>query len=107
MTSHTSPPVVGVGSFPAPSRFSACIPLAPCRYINFYMANNGAIVPQYGDTERDELALRVLQAEMPERKVVGVASRAILVGGGNIHCVTVQQPGVVATAASKAHNRAV
>lgn len=56
------------------------------------MANGGAVVPQYGDKERDAAALETLARELPERTVVGVPSRAVLVGGGNIHCITMQQP---------------
>jgi len=28
----------------------------------------------------------------PNRKVLGVASREVLLGGGNIHCITQQVP---------------
>jgi agmatine deiminase len=37
-------------------------------------------------------ALETLQKLFPERKVVGVRVREILLGGGNIHCITQQQP---------------
>ena len=37
-------------------------------------------------------ALRKLQALFPTRKVVGVPGREILLGGGNIHCITQQVP---------------
>jgi agmatine deiminase len=60
-------------------------------YINFYMCNGGAVVPVFGDPH-DEQALALLQALMPERKVVSVPAREILLGGGNIHCITQQQP---------------
>ncbi len=62
-------------------------------YINFYFCNGGAVVPQFNDPH-DKLALETLQKLMPERKVVGVYAREILLGGGNIHCITQQQPAV-------------
>lgn len=37
-------------------------------------------------------AVEVLQGAFPGRKVVSVQSREILLGGGNIHCITQQQP---------------
>jgi agmatine deiminase len=60
-------------------------------YINFYLCNGGAVVPVFGD-RYDEEAVRSLQALMPERKIVPVPAREILLGGGNIHCITQQQP---------------
>ncbi|HEX9091540.1 MAG TPA: agmatine deiminase, partial [Anaerolineales bacterium] len=60
-------------------------------YVNFYLCNGGLVVPTFNDTN-DQLALEALQRIMPERKVVGVYAREILLGGGNIHCITQQQP---------------
>ena len=40
----------------------------------------------------DEPARRVLQALFPDREIVAVDAREILLGGGNIHCITQQQP---------------
>jgi agmatine deiminase len=61
-------------------------------YINFYFCNGGAVVPVFGDPH-DTAALQTLQSLLPEREVVGVPAREILLGGGNIHCITQQQPG--------------
>lgn len=60
-------------------------------YINFYIANGGVIVPQFDDPH-DKLALQKLSELFPDRKVVGVAGREILLGGGNVHCITQQVP---------------
>ena len=60
-------------------------------YINFYLCNGGAVVPVFDDPN-DVPALEVLQGLMPERKVVGVPAREIELGGGNMHCITQQQP---------------
>jgi len=38
------------------------------------------------------VALAQLQELLPERKVVGAYSREILLGGGNVHCITQQVP---------------
>lgn len=60
-------------------------------YANFLIVNGGIIAPQYGD-ENDALALHQLQEIFPDRKVVGVPTREIVYGGGNIHCITQQVP---------------
>jgi agmatine deiminase len=60
-------------------------------YVNFYMCNGGVIVPVFQDP-RDQEALATLGRLLPERRVVGVAAEEILLGGGNIHCITQQQP---------------
>ncbi len=60
-------------------------------YINFYFCNGSAIVPTFDDSH-DAEALAALQRLLPDRKVVGVPAREILLGGGNIHCITQQQP---------------
>jgi len=60
-------------------------------YINFYIANRGVIAPVFDDPH-DEPALDTLRKLFPDREVVGIPSREILLGGGNIHCITQQQP---------------
>ena len=60
-------------------------------YMNFLIVNGGVILPQYGD-ENDALAMEQVQAMFPERKVVGVRTEEVAYGGGNIHCITQQQP---------------
>jgi len=60
-------------------------------YVNFYLCNRGAVIPTFGDPH-DQTALDNLQGVMRDRKMVGVPAREILLGGGNIHCITQQQP---------------
>lgn len=63
----------------------------PASYINFYIANGGIIVPTFNDPHDSE-ALKTLQYLFPEREIIGIYARDILLGGGNIHCITQQQP---------------
>jgi len=63
----------------------------PASYINFYIANKCVVVPQY-DKRWDAAAMRTIRRLFPTRKVVGIATREILLGGGNIHCITQQVP---------------
>ena len=60
-------------------------------YINFYIANNGVVIPTFGDPH-DGPALELLQRLFPSSKVMWIPAREILLGGGNIHCITQQQP---------------
>lgn len=63
----------------------------PGSYINHYIANGAVIVPVFDDPY-DDLALAALAALHPDREVVAVPSREILLGGGNIHSITQQEP---------------
>ncbi len=60
-------------------------------YVNFYIANGVVLVPKFGDVH-DEVAVRVLENAFPDRKVIPIDARDILLGGGNIHCITQQIP---------------
>jgi len=60
-------------------------------YVNFYLCNGAAIIPTF-DAPQDAEALQMLQNLLPERRVVPVAGREILLGGGNVHCITQQVP---------------
>lgn len=61
-------------------------------YVNFYIANGGIIAPAFGD-RWDEEARKVLEKAFPNHEVVMVeGGREIVLGGGNIHCATQQQP---------------
>ena len=56
-------------------------------YVNFYIANDSVLVPQFGDP-MDKTACEILSAQFPNRTIVPIAAREILLGGGNIHCIT-------------------
>lgn len=61
-------------------------------YVNFYISNQSIVMPGFGDPA-DERAKEILQSLFPDRKVVQIYARDILIGGGNIHCITQQIPG--------------
>ncbi len=65
-------------------------------YVNFYLGNSRLVYPLL-DPTRDEEAGAILAATFPRREVVGVPAREILLGGGNIHCITQQVPTCVRT----------
>jgi agmatine deiminase len=60
-------------------------------YVNFYLANGRVVMPLL-DERYDEEAAAILRETFPEREVVGVPAREILLGGGNVHCITQQVP---------------
>lgn len=60
-------------------------------YVNFYLGNSRIVYPLL-DPRHDEEAAAILRRVFPEREVVGVPAREILLGGGNVHCITQQVP---------------
>lgn len=63
-------------------------------YVNFYFSNGAVVMPVFGgeNEESDRRAVSMMERLVPERKVIPVYARDILVGGGNIHCITQQIP---------------
>jgi agmatine deiminase len=64
---------------------------APASHMNFIIANGAVICPIY-EEQAGAFAIEALRSLFPERQVIGLASRAILTGGGSFHCITQQEP---------------
>jgi agmatine deiminase len=77
-------PRPGTKTRPAGDRLAAS-------YVNFYIANGGIVMPLL-DARTDRAAAARIRKLFPGRRVVGVPAREILLGGGNIHCITQQVP---------------
>ncbi|MGH8264737.1 MAG: agmatine deiminase [Steroidobacterales bacterium] len=60
-------------------------------YINFYIGNKAIVLPLL-DRKHDTAAVAKLRRLFPKRRIIGVPAREILLGGGNIHCITQQVP---------------
>src|SRR5271155_1312715 len=63
----------------------------PASYANFYIANKLVIVPTFTDAN-DRVALNALASLFPDREVVGIPCRDLVLGLGTLHCMTQQQP---------------
>jgi agmatine deiminase len=60
-------------------------------YVNSYIANDLVVLPVFDDGY-DESAIKDYGQLFPGRRIVAVPGREILLGGGNVHCITQQQP---------------
>ena len=60
-------------------------------YINFYQGEKFVILPGFGVPE-DKLAKEQLQKLYPSKDIIQLNTKEILLGGGNVHCITMQIP---------------
>jgi agmatine deiminase len=65
--------------------------LLPASYANFYIANRMVLAPAFGDPH-DRAALNTLMRLFPDREVIGIPCRDLVLGLGTLHCMTQQQP---------------
>lgn len=63
----------------------------PASYINYYNCNGAVILPVFDDPH-DQAAIDTLQQLFPDKTIEPIYAREILLGGGNIHCITQQVP---------------
>ena len=60
-------------------------------YANYYTGNGFVALPIFNDPN-DQKAIDLLTRLYPGRKIIPIYAREILLGGGNIHCITQQVP---------------
>lgn len=60
-------------------------------YVNSYIGNGIVVLPVFDDVH-DEEAVTTYKRLFPDREIVTVPGREILLGGGNVHCITQQVP---------------
>ncbi len=60
-------------------------------YLNFLPTNGTVLAPQLHGSN-DAQTLKDIQTAYPNREEIGTMTRGIIYGGGNIRCITQQQP---------------
>ncbi len=61
-------------------------------YINFYLANQGIVMPAFGHELYDKAAYQLFTEIFPGYKITQIDALDVFAGGGGIHCITQQQP---------------
>lgn len=64
----------------------------PATYANFLVVNGAVLCPTYGQPDLDSQAMSVIESAFPQRDVVGIDCRNIIVQHGSLHCCTMQYP---------------
>ena len=81
---------------PAPATLRDAHGFVDWSYVNHLVVNDGVIVCGFGEPAADAQARALLTEAYPARTVVTVDARPLFDRGGGIHCITQQQPAVVA-----------
>ncbi len=68
--------------------------LLQASYVNFYLCNGGVVMPAFDDPH-DEQARAMLADCFPGRDILQMPALDIVAGGGGIHCITQQEPGMM------------
>ncbi len=80
-----------VVTLPMPEPIYFAGQLLPASYANFYIANRIVLVPTFAD-KNDLEALKTLAKLFPDREVIGIPCRDLILGLGALHCMTQQEP---------------
>ena len=60
-------------------------------YANFLVINGAVLLPVYGDPN-DEVAKQTLAIGFPDREIIPIDCRPLILENGSLHCVTMQLP---------------
>ena len=83
-----------IATLPMPEPIYFAGQLLPASYANFYIANGIVLAPTFAD-KNDLAALRTLAKLFPDRDVIGIPCRDLILGLGALHCMTQQEPAPV------------
>ena len=61
----------------------------PATYANFLIINGAVLVPTYG-SEKDQLAMNIIQKVFPDREIIGINCVPLIKQHGSLHCITMQ-----------------
>ena len=64
----------------------------PATYANFLIINGAVLCPTYGQPDLDAEALSIIGEAFPDREVIGIDCRAVILQHGSLHCCTMQFP---------------
>ena len=71
----------------------------PATYANFLVINGAVLYPTYAQPDRDAEAAAVIADAFPDREIIGIDCRPIIIQHGSLHCCSMQFPaGVVVKA---------
>jgi len=60
-------------------------------YTNYFVANGVVLVPSFGNVN-DDRAKKIIGEQFSDREIIGIDCVALAENGGELHCVTQQQP---------------
>ena len=63
----------------------------PATYANFLIVNDAVLLPVY-DVPQDEEAIAIVGEAFPDRQIMPIDCRQIIVQSGSLHCLTMQFP---------------
>lgn len=63
----------------------------PATYANFLILNDVVLMPTY-QVAQDDVAITQLQKAFPNKKVVGIDCKALILQHGSLHCISMQYP---------------
>ena len=64
----------------------------PATYANFLVVNGAVLCPTYGQEDNDRKAMQTIATAFPDREMVGIDCRSVIVQHGSLHCCTMQIP---------------
>lgn len=64
----------------------------PATHANFLIVNGAVLVPTYQQKGKDSEALAQLRRAFPDRQIVGIDCRVLILQHGSLHCSTMQYP---------------